>query len=140
MMGPAYAMLQLRNPKLPALLPISVRSLADTGALHLCVPAHVALQLQPKRCRKGTSSLLKARRWCVRAYVGPVEVPCNNRHCFTGGIALGDEVLGAVPMEDMDLVVQSAKRTVAAKPGEPQHSPDHREVKSRRPSGGNRMI
>ena len=38
----------------------------------------------------------------------------------TGAVIMGDEVLlGAVPMEDMDLVVQSAKRSVIANPDSP---------------------
>ena len=46
-----------------------------------------------------------------------MEVTFAGRGCFTGAVIMGDEVLlGAVPMEDMDLVVQSAKRSVIANP------------------------
>ena len=39
-------------------------------------------------------------------YAGPVMVNFENRNCFVGELIIGDEVLlGAVPMEDMDLVV-----------------------------------
>ncbi len=56
----------------------------------------------------------------VCPYVGPVEVSYAGRDCFTGAIVLGDEVLlGAVPMEDMDLIVQPAKRTVVVNPESP---------------------
>jgi hypothetical protein len=50
----------------------------------------------------------------------PSKVSYDGRSCYTGAIVLGDEVLlGAVPMEDMDLVVQPAKRTVIANPDSP---------------------
>ena len=41
----------------------------------------------------------------VVPYVGPIQIRFQNRTCFTGALVLGDTVLlGAVPMEDMDLV------------------------------------
>lgn len=53
-------------------------------------------------------------------YVGPVEISFNGRSCYTGAIILGDEVLlGAVPMEDMDLIVEPAKRSVIVNPESP---------------------
>jgi hypothetical protein len=53
-------------------------------------------------------------------YVGPIEVRFAERACFTGALVLGDEVLlGAVPMEDMDLVVSPAMRTVTVNPDSP---------------------
>jgi len=45
-MGHIFAELQLSNPRKPELRHISVRALADTGALMLCVPEHVAIQLE----------------------------------------------------------------------------------------------
>ena len=53
-------------------------------------------------------------------YVGPVEVQFNNRRCYVGALVLGDEVLlGAVPMEDMDLVVSPSRQTVVVNPESP---------------------
>ena len=53
-------------------------------------------------------------------YVGPIEVHFGNRGCFTGALVLGDEILlGAVPMEDMDLVVSPATRSVTVNPASP---------------------
>jgi hypothetical protein len=54
-------------------------------------------------------------------YVGPVHVKFENRGCMTGAVVLGDEVLlGAIPMEDMDLVVLPKERKVAVNPLHPQ--------------------
>ena len=53
-------------------------------------------------------------------YVGPVHVRFGNRECYVGAVVLGDQVLlGAVPMEDMDLVVVPAERRVIANPLNP---------------------
>ena len=118
-MGLAYATINLSNPKVPGLHPITVRSLADTGALHLCVPRHVAVQLQLDELQKREVVTADGRKMLC-PYVGPVEVSYAGRGCFTGAIVLGDEVLlGAVPMEDMDLIVQPAKRTVITNPESP---------------------
>ena len=118
-MGLAYATLTLRNPRMQELQPITVRSLADTGALHLCLPSHVALQLKLEELEKREVITADGRKmFCP--YVGPVRVSFGNRNCYTGAIVLGDEVLlGAVPMEDMDLVVSPAKRSVIANPESP---------------------
>jgi hypothetical protein len=50
-------------------------------------------------------------------YVGRVLVQFKNRTGVMGALALGDEVLlGAIPMEDMDLVVNPRDRTVDVNP------------------------
>lgn len=54
------------------------------------------------------------------AYVGPIEVRFANRRCFTGAMVLGDEVLlGAIPMEDIDLVLRTQLLTIAVNPESP---------------------
>ena len=53
-------------------------------------------------------------------YVGPIEVSFENRHCFVGAMVFGDEVLlGAIPMEDLDLVVHPLTRSVGVNPASP---------------------
>jgi len=44
-MGLIYANLTLSNPVLPELSTIEAKALVDSGALHLCIPKHLALQL-----------------------------------------------------------------------------------------------
>ena len=38
-------MIELSNPRQPELHPLEVSALADTGALMICIPEHVVLQL-----------------------------------------------------------------------------------------------
>src|SRR5262249_34864924 len=53
-------------------------------------------------------------------YVGPIVLHFKNRTGFVGALVLGDEVLlGAIPMEEMDLVVNPRDRTVDANPDSP---------------------
>ena len=53
-------------------------------------------------------------------YVGPIETKFKNRVAYVGAIVMGDEVLlGAIPMEDMDLVVVPQQRVVEVNPLNP---------------------
>ena len=118
-MGLAHAQLTLKNPRNTALRPMQVRALADSGSVYLCLPAEVAAQLELEEIdRKVVYTAGDASR--SRPYVGPVQVLCDNRTCFVGAIVLGDEVLlGAIPMEDMDLVVFAQEQRVVANPRHP---------------------
>jgi clan AA aspartic protease len=120
-MGLIYAQISLSNPKREDFTPIQTTALADTGALHLCIPEHLALQLgfdlTTSQTREVTTADAK-KHLC--AYVGPIQIGFENRSCYTGALVLGDEVLlGAVPMEDMDLVLSPAKRAVTVNPLSP---------------------
>lgn len=118
-MGIVRAPFSLANPRRPDLRPVDVTALVDTGALHLCLPEHVAVQLALEELEKREVTLADGRRHLV-PYCGPVEIRFENRRCFTGALVLGDEVLaGAIPMEDMDLVVHPAQRKVAVNPESP---------------------
>ncbi|MGF1453506.1 MAG: hypothetical protein ACFB21_15695 [Opitutales bacterium] len=62
-----------------------------------------------------------ARRKCP--YVGPIHLRFGNREGYVGAIILGDQVLlGAVPMEDLDLVVVPQTRQVIANPLNPNYA------------------
>ncbi len=53
-------------------------------------------------------------------YVGPIELRFKNRVGFAGALVMGDQVLlGAIPMEDMDLVVVPKTRTLDVNPDSP---------------------
>ena len=118
-MGLAHAELELKNPRKPDLSSVKVMALADTGALHLCIPEHVAVQLQLDDLQqREVETVDGTRQLCP--YVGPVEVSTDGRGCYVGAVVLGTEViLGAVPMEDMDLVVIPAKQKVVPNPESP---------------------
>lgn len=118
-MGLTRARIELANAKHPAVKPMTVDSLVDTGALLLCVPEHVAAQLGLAELEKREVTLADGTTH-LALYVGLVLVRFENRQCLTGALVLGEEVLlGAVPMEDMDVLVSPATRTLIVNPDSP---------------------
>lgn len=118
-MGLIFADVELSNAREDALLPMTVEALVDSGALHLCIPQHVATQLRLPVLdrREATVALGEARSV---DYVGPVKIRFANRQCLVGAFVLGDQaLLGAIPMEDMDLVISQSRRTVTVNPNSP---------------------
>ena len=118
-MGLSYCMLTLRNPRTPEGAPVEVQALADTGSVFLVIPEHVRLQLALDEQGKKEIMLADGSRMMV-PYVGPIETRFENRVACVGAIVMGDEVLlGAIPMEDMDLVVLPQRREVIVNPLNP---------------------
>lgn len=120
-MGLIYADLTLSNPRRrsPALAPMAVRALVDTGTVNLCIPAHVALQLELEELERREVTTADGKATLV-PYVGPVQVRFENRSCFVGAFVLGDNVLlGSIPLEDMDLVLNPRLEQVTVNPQSP---------------------
>jgi clan AA aspartic protease len=118
-MGLVTANLVLSNPREPSLAPIEVPALADTGSVFLCIPEHVRLQLKLDVHEHREVKLADGSH-ASYPYVGPLVVRFKNRTGFMGALVLGDEVLlGAIPMEEMDLVVNPRDRTVDVNPESP---------------------
>jgi clan AA aspartic protease len=118
-MGLVYADIALENPRDTRLKPLEVKALVDTGAITLYIPEHVAVQLQLQEVEQREITTADGRRRAV-PYVGPIWVKFGNRSCFTGALVLGDSVLlGVVPLEDMDLVVNARSQTVMVNPESP---------------------
>ena len=118
-MGHVFADIELSNPRQQDLTPLKVKALADTGALMLCIPEHIALQLNLETESMREVSVADGRSMKV-PYVGPIKASFGKRFCYVGALVLGDEVLlGAVPMEDMDLVVNPGRRELTVHPASP---------------------
>ncbi len=118
-MGLVFSKIQLRNPVEANLSPLAVDALADTGAVHLCIPEHIQIQLQLKEIDRKEVTLADGSRKLI-PYVGPIEIRFKNRIGFVGALVMGDQVLlGAIPMEDMDLVVIPSSRTLDINPSSP---------------------
>ena len=118
-MGLANAKIQLRNPRLPELKAVEIDALADTGAVHMCIPPHIQVQLQLEEADAKEVTLADGTRKFA-PYVGPIELRYGNRVGFAGALVTGDmPLLGAIPMEDMDLVVVPRTRQVIVNPLKP---------------------
>ncbi len=118
-MGLTTASIKLINPRNRELEPVEVEALADTGAVHLCIPPHIQIQLALEEIDKKEVTLADGSRRLV-PYVGPIELRYKNRIGFAGALVMGDQaLLGAIPMEDMDLVVVPKTREVMVNPNSP---------------------
>ena len=118
-MGDIFAEIKLSNPRNQLLAPIVTRALADTSALMLCIPEHNAIQLELEMESKREVTVADGRSMSV-PNAEPIKVEFRDRFCYVGALVLGDEaLLGAVPMEDMDLVLSPALREVTADPRSP---------------------
>ena len=118
-MGLTTAKLTISNPRRPELRHVEADALADTGSVFLCISREVQLQLQLEELEKREATFADGSRKLV-PYVGPVEVHFKNRGGYFGALVLGDQVLlGAIPMEDMDLIVIPKTRSVDVNPAHP---------------------
>nr|VFK38902.1 MAG: clan AA aspartic protease, AF_0612 family [Candidatus Kentron sp. SD]VFK43188.1 MAG: clan AA aspartic protease, AF_0612 family [Candidatus Kentron sp. SD] len=118
-MGLVYVDIRLSNPRHTELKPLAINALVDTGAVTLCIPEQIMVQLGLEEIEKREVTTADGKQRPV-PYVGPIQVKFENRTCFTGALVLGDSVLlGAVPMEDMDLVVSARMQQVTVNPQSP---------------------
>ncbi len=118
-MGLIYADLLISNPGKEELSAISAKALVDKGSLFLIIPSHIAIQLKLKEYEKREVTIADGSKKLCN-YVGPVLLQYANRQCLTGALVLGEEVLlGAIPIEDMDLVIHPAQLKLVANPENP---------------------
>ena len=118
-MGIIETTVELSNPTKPDLRALTVRAMVDMGAMTICIPQHVAVQLQLPEIEKREVTTADERAHVV-PYVGPIQIRFEKRTCFTGALVIGDSVLlGAVPMEDMDLVLSPSTGTITVNPKSP---------------------
>lgn len=118
-MSLVFANISLSNPRETDLEPIEENALVDSGAITLIIPEHIRLQLKYKELEKREVKTTDGKNHLV-PYVGPVQIKFKNRSCFTGAFVLGDSVLmGALPMEDMDLVVHPSRKEITVNPKSP---------------------
>ncbi|NKC15149.1 MAG: clan AA aspartic protease [Gammaproteobacteria bacterium] len=118
-MGLVYAEINLSNPRKTDLKSMTIKSLVDTGSLHLCIPEHIAIQFELAELDRREVTTADGKKHLV-PYMGPIALKFENRACFTGALVLGDEVLlGAIPMEDMDVLVSPAQQMLIINPESP---------------------
>lgn len=118
-MGLINAVVTLKNPRKPKLKAVEVKALVDSGAVHLCIPEHVQIQLELEEIEKKEVTLANGKKELV-PYVGPIEIHFKTRTGFAGALVMGDQVLlGAIPLEDMDLVVVPSRRVLDVNPESP---------------------
>jgi clan AA aspartic protease len=114
--GLVYSNIKLSNPVLPNLASLETNSLVDTVATYLCIPMHIANQLELKTLQEREVTFASGESTMV-PYVGPIQINVENRIYFAGAMVLGNEcLLGAIPIEDMDLIVYPKLLKLAVNP------------------------
>lgn len=94
-------------------------ALVDSGAVHLCIPEHIQIQLKLEEIDKKEVILADGERKLI-PYVEPIEIKFKNRIGFAGALVMGDQILlDSIPMEDMDLVIIPKKRILDVNPESP---------------------
>lgn len=118
-MGLVSAKIILKNPSKVDLESIEVDALVDSGAVHLCIPEHIRIQLELDEIDKKEVTLADGSKKLI-PYVGPIEIKFKNRVGFAGALVMGDQpLLGAISMEDMDLVIIPDKKILDVNPDSP---------------------
>lgn len=100
---------------------MSVNMLVDTGSVYMCINKTVQEQLQLSIVEKRKGQLADGS---VVEYdiAGPIEVRFKNRRCVVDAMVLpGDNelLLGAIPLEDMDVVIHPYRRELIVNPEHP---------------------
>jgi clan AA aspartic protease len=118
-MGIVYANITLTNPQLGK--SVDVRVMVDTGTTHMIVTADIARELGFDLDEMSTYSLTVADARRVRCpRIQPVQIRFDDRTYLTEAAVLGEECLmGVIPLEAMDLVVNPKLERVTANPAHP---------------------
>ena len=118
-MGIIYQHIRLANFGRDDIEEIDANALVDSGAAELCIPQHIANQLRLKQLEEREVRIANGDRVLV-PYVGGVRVEVFGRQTVTSAVVIGDQVLlGAIPMEAMDLVIHPRSLTLMPNPDSP---------------------
>ena len=100
---------------------VDVTALVDTGAYMLAINETIALQLDLPVLEKSVGTLADGSSISVDI-VGPVELRFKNRRTTVDAMVLpGDAevLLGAIPMEGMDVLVDPLRQELIINPNHP---------------------
>jgi clan AA aspartic protease len=121
-MGLTYASLRLTNTFTGA--SVEVQALVDSGAMPLCIPESVARQLgfDTTEVYSARIKIADASRIDVPV-VAPIRIDFANRSCNTEAYVFGDEpLIGVVPIEAMDCVIEPQHRRLVVNPAHPDRA------------------
>jgi hypothetical protein len=98
---------------------VVVKALADSGAYMMVIPEEVRLQLGLEIISYGVAKYANGNVEKVPV-TGPIEIRFQNRRTVADAMVIGDEVLlGAIPMEAMDVLIHPLDRKLIVNPESP---------------------
>ena len=95
--------------------------MVDTGAMHMCVTPEVARQMgfDIEEMPRQLVTLADGRQIKVPS-IGPIKIEFGNRSYMTEAVVLGNEpLIGVLPLEAMDLVIDPVQQKVMVNPLHP---------------------
>ena len=100
---------------------ITVNMLVDTGSYNLCINEDIQAQLQLPFVEKRNAQLANGH---IVSYdvVGPVHLKFKNRNTVCLAMVLegsNEPLLGAIPLEDMDVIVHPQSQQLVVNPDHP---------------------
>lgn len=120
-MGLTYAHLKLTN--LFNQQAVEIDALVDTGATFMCVTEEIAVQLgfDTTEVSRQIVTLADGHQRKVPK-IAPIEISFANRSYVTEAVVLGNEpLLGVIPLEAMDLIVDSRQQALIVNPQHPNY-------------------
>ncbi|MBK8390389.1 MAG: retroviral-like aspartic protease family protein [Saprospiraceae bacterium] len=102
---------------------MSVEMLVDSGSYYMCINETVKEQLDLSVIEKRKGQLANGQI-VEHEVVGPIEVKFKNRRCHVDAMVLpGDSemLLGAIPMEDMDVLIHPLRQELVVNPEHPYY-------------------
>ncbi|OFY65875.1 MAG: hypothetical protein A3H98_05275 [Bacteroidetes bacterium RIFCSPLOWO2_02_FULL_36_8] len=130
-MGLIYAIVRLRNyddillANKRYIKPEEIRSetikvLVDAGASMLSINEHLKNQLGLNKVYEREVELADGRVQLLEV-VGPIEISFENRVSISSAFVLsqGEPLLGAIPMEEMDVILHPQKEKMIINPDNP---------------------
>jgi clan AA aspartic protease len=103
---------------------IRIDMLVDTGAYNLCINEEIQAQLQLSFVEK-RSAFTADNRLIEMDVVGPVFVKFKNRTTSCLAMVLpgnSEPLLGAIPLEDMDVLIHPLRQELIVNPDHPYQS------------------
>lgn len=100
---------------------IRVRALVDSGAYQMVINEHVKQQLDLQVVEERVVTLADDSERRVEVVV-PIEIHFKNRMTVAHAIVLPaarDVLLGSIPMEDLDVVIDPKRQTLDVNPANP---------------------
>lgn len=118
-MGIIYQPIRLSNFGREDIEEMDANALVDSGAAELCIPQRVADRLKLTVLEERKVRIANGEQVIV-PYVGGVRIEVFGRQTVTSANVIGDQVLlGAIPMEAMDLIIHPRSLTLAPNPDSP---------------------
>lgn len=100
----------------------TVQALVDSGATMLAIPDLIRMQLELRKISEIEADLADGSSVNLDV-VGPIEVRFQNRRTFVDAIVTPNSaqvLLGAIPMEGMDVLVDPTRRRLIVNPDSPE--------------------